>query len=395
MELKRFPIKADSKRDAYLFCNKVNGSIPWADAIVPARRWYRHTGSASESFEAAMYRLATTGGLTHHKMDSYCCRQFDNMATKWLEEYDWRKNFIASDAVPEAAGAIEAPTSFSEAVLYSTVRIETTGINLISNSPSSGAATGFVYNFGEVKDSSCYVITNKHVFSDAITATLNFPVREKKGDSSVPTGGVFPYSIPDIAAAVINHPDEDIDLCAIALEPIEIAAAASGKELFALALNSSMIPTQDSLNLMPVIQDVFMYGYPIGLWDTFNNLPIIRKGVLASHPALNFCGQPLGAIDIASFPGSSGSPIFILSDGGQFHDKHGHVWTNRHVCILVGIMSRRARMYDDGTMGIAAIPVQHQNIEDPGMLPIHLGYYIKSSELWSFLHALPSANISQ
>lgn len=62
MELERFPIKADSKKDAYLFCNKVNGSIPWADAIVPAKRWYSKTGSANESFEAAMYRLATTGG---------------------------------------------------------------------------------------------------------------------------------------------------------------------------------------------------------------------------------------------------------------------------------------------------------------------------------------------
>jgi hypothetical protein len=141
-----------------------------------------------------------------------------------------------------------------------------------------------------------------------------------------------------------------------------------------------MIPEQVTLNSMPVIQDVFMYGYPIGLWDQYNNLPIVRKGVLASHPALPFSGKPMGAVDIATFPGSSGSPLFILSDGGAVNDKYGNVW-NRKVCCFLGVLTERARMRTDHMIDMASIPVQHQNIEDEGFLPIHLGYYIKSSEI--------------
>lgn len=32
------------------------------------------------------------------------------------------------------------------------------------------------------------------------------------------------------------------------------------------------------------MEDVVMIGYPIGLSDTYNHKPIIRRGITASHP---------------------------------------------------------------------------------------------------------------
>lgn len=54
-----------------------------------------------------------------------------------------------------------------------------------------------------------------------------------------------------------------------------------------------------------------MVGYPIGLADARNNYPIFRKGYTAAHPAVDFNEDGIGLVDMACFPGSSGSPIYI------------------------------------------------------------------------------------
>lgn len=58
-----------------------------------------------------------------------------------------------------------------------------------------------------------------------------------------------------------------------------------------------------------------MIGYPIGLWDDVNNLPLIRKGITSIHPAIDFRGRSIGVADLACFHGSSGSPILIANEG--------------------------------------------------------------------------------
>ena len=72
-----------------------------------------------------------------------------------------------------------------------------------------------------------------------------------------------------------------------------------------------------------------MIGYPDGIWDSVNNLPVIRKGITATHPHISWNGKTEFLTDIASFPGSSGSPYFlrILVD----------TWITEEQCILVPI----------------------------------------------------------
>lgn len=56
-------------------------------------------------------------------------------------------------------------------------------------------------------------------------------------------------------------------------------------------------------------------GYPDGLWDEKNNLPLVRRGITASSIQYDFNGKPDFIIDAAIFGGSSGSPVFIYNDG--------------------------------------------------------------------------------
>ena len=54
-------------------------------------------------------------------------------------------------------------------------------------------------------------------------------------------------------------------------------------------------------------------GYPNGLWDQKNNRPIARKGITATHPGINYNGKQEFLIDVACFPGSSGSPVLLYN----------------------------------------------------------------------------------
>ena len=83
------------------------------------------------------------------------------------------------------------------------------------------------------------------------------------------------------------------------------------KHLFYTHLDESSIPSEEQLKELIAYEEVTMVGYPIGLWDENKNLPLIRKGGTALHPIANFKNQPVGILDIAAFPGSSGSPVFI------------------------------------------------------------------------------------
>jgi Trypsin-like peptidase domain len=61
--------------------------------------------------------------------------------------------------------------------------------------------------------------------------------------------------------------------------------------------------------------DVLLVGYPDGRLDQVHNLPLIRKGSIASIPSTDFNGPGHIVIDANVYKGSSGSPVFVAADG--------------------------------------------------------------------------------
>lgn len=59
---------------------------------------------------------------------------------------------------------------------------------------------------------------------------------------------------------------------------------------FYIALTKELIPNFEQLSNLRAIEDITMIGYPTGLWDRVNNLPIVRKGITATHPNINYNG---------------------------------------------------------------------------------------------------------
>ena len=71
----------------------------------------------------------------------------------------------------------------------------------------------------------------------------------------------------------------------------------------------------DEISNLGALEEIVMVGYPIGLWDAANNMPLFRRGITATHPNIDYEGRPDFVIDAACFPGSSWSPALLFNQG--------------------------------------------------------------------------------
>ncbi len=260
------------------------------------------------------------------------------------------------------------PVSVSEKIMFNTVR-------LVSNDGSSG--TGYFYNFKIDDFTVPVIITNKHVVNYKQNTTMTFCLHLKTGDNE--SNESFQITL---TTDWYFHSNKDLCFCFV--NPVfEYVKSQTGKDVFFLAIDESMLPTQKTLEDLSALEELIMVGYPIGLWDQKNNLPIFRKGYTASHPAIDFNETGIGLVDMACFPGSSGSPIYILNEGG-YKDKMGNLkWGASRVIFLGTLFS--GPVYDaTGKLVVTNIPTLKRVVESHTGVMVNLGYYIKSSEILEF-----------
>jgi hypothetical protein len=134
-----------------------------------------------------------------------------------------------------------------------------------------------------------------------------------------------------------------------------------------------------SENEFSAIEDIYMIGYPSGLSDESHNFPITRKGITASHPRIDFNKKPWGVVDLACFPGSSGSPILIIYQN-KLVQFEGRV-TIENKMFLLGILFGGPTQNVDGEVEIT----EASKITVKSNVMIHLGYYVKSRQIISLI----------
>ena len=98
--------------------------------------------------------------------------------------------------------------------------------------------------------------------------------------------------------------------------------------------NKKHIPSNEELIKLSTIEDIVMVGYPNGLWDKKNNRPIFRRGVTATHPYYNYDDKKEFLVDIACYPGSSGSPILIANEGMYYDKSSGSLIAQDRIFLL-------------------------------------------------------------
>ena len=258
--------------------------------------------------------------------------------------------------------------SISEQLCYSTIRIEGT----LTDGTFTGS--GFFFHFLEEGDAylPC-IVSNRHVFKDAQSVSLLFTCRTSDGQEFYER-----FKISDFQKAWIEHPSPNVDLGIIPIPLIINILKSKGKEPFYIPLSKQLIPSKKQIHDLCAIEDIIMIGYPDGIWDETNNKPVARKGITATHPKYDFNGNKEFVIDAACFPGSSGSPVFILNEGA-FSNGDGGINLGKRLFFL-GILYAGPQHTADGKIVFSTIP----SITTLTDIPNNLGLVIKSEELLAF-----------
>jgi len=263
----------------------------------------------------------------------------------------------------------------SEQLTYSTVRIE------CEIAPSgAGTGTGFFHQFAKSADKFIpAIVTNKHVINGAQKGLIHLHLADENGNPL--SGQFFSVVIENMQSNWILHPDPDVDLCIMPIAPLLTQAQSSGKKVFFISLDHSLIPSSDLMKELTAIEDVIMIGYPNGIWDQTNNMPIVRKGITATHPNLNYNGKQEFMIDAACFPGSSGSPVFLFNIG-TYAQRDGGTNIGSRIALL-GILYAGPQHTATGEIQIVNVPTQQKPVAF-SRIPNNLGLVIKSGKLLDF-----------
>jgi len=132
------------------------------------------------------------------------------------------------------------------------------------------------------------LVTNKHVIEDS--ESLRFSVRARDTDGGPNHGDQIHFAYNVAERNWIAHPDANVDLAVLPIAQFLNESREQDRHPCFVALDPTLIPNEEDLREYGAVENVVMVGYPIGLWDSVNNLPLARKGITATHPSIDYKG---------------------------------------------------------------------------------------------------------
>lgn len=267
----------------------------------------------------------------------------------------------------------------ADLMLYSTVKLTTR-----SKGKTTGSGTGFFYRI-DVDADHCanLLVTNKHVLEGADEVVLQLHVGTGKGEDG-PTGEIVSCVVTIGPEGPLQHPDPNVDLAGLSLGELFEKALVAEKPIFYVSLHKSNQPSEAEWDNFDSIEEVIMIGCPNGLFDESNNIPIARRGITATPLGKKYNGENRFLVDMACFPGSSGSPIFLYDKNGYLDRKANTYMIGVQRVFFVGILFAGPTISNAGQIVMARTP----RIEVATMM--HLGFAIRSTELLALESALLS-----
>lgn len=262
--------------------------------------------------------------------------------------------------------------SLAKRLLFNTVRVDT-----VLEDGSEGSGTAFVVSHNHPRGNFLFVVTNRHLVEGVRQGGLVF-TQGKNGQPML--GQRFQLNIEEFPHAWFLHPDPSVDLAIVPMRPLEAAARDRGIELYYHAIDTRLVPDAQRLASLDALEDVLFVGYPSGVWDQVNLMPIMRRGTTATPIALDFEGRPEFLIDAAVYPGSSGSPVFVVSPEAM------RAQSGPRKFLFAGVVA--AVFFREEANRIASMPVPaNQGGTTIGSEMIDLGLVIKSQAVIDLIDA--------
>lgn len=203
------------------------------------------------------------------------------------------------------------------------INVTVTMIRMLDHDGSSlGSATGFFFRHQNHK----YLVTNRHVIIDAaenhFPSSLELKTHNSRKDFSsnnIVNVRLYYRSKP----AWHEHPDYANSRVDVVLIPLD-KTTLDNENLF--LFNHSIINFLSKDNFPHSLQissfaNVIIVGYPLGFSDEKNNLPVYRKGMIASSYPIHFNQSPFFLVDACLHEGTSGGPVLNSSDNVLVNEK--------------------------------------------------------------------------
>ncbi len=267
--------------------------------------------------------------------------------------------------------------SVQEQMCFSTTQIRTWDDKGYAHSGS-----GFFFNFIIGDDVLPVLITNKHVVNGMVKGHFLMSEQDEQGNPLYKKHLRVNFE-SDFKDNWIFHPDSNVDLCALPILPLVEAANRIGHKLFYRTFDNTLIPNLEIAETFDVVEDVLMVGYPDGLWDSVNNMPIVRRGTTATQYKLDYNGKKEFLIDAACFPGSSGSPV-LMCNIGSFRNKYGGTAFGKSRFYLLGVLYAGPQHGITGDIKVVTVPTATQTLMSQSTIPNNLGYIIKAERILEF-----------
>lgn len=268
-----------------------------------------------------------------------------------------------------------SPLTVSEQLLHSTVLLQT-----VNNKNERSTGTGFIFLlFNHENTSVPIIVTNKHVIAGAVSGS--FILTRATPDGFPDFGNNISVSLTDFEKRWISHPDDNVDLSILPIASMLSELKSGGNVPFYIGIDPNLIPTDEAAQLLTPLEDVLVVGYPDGISDTINNIPVFRRGITATPFYLNFNGTKQFLIDASIFPGSSGSPVFLFNQGTWANRSGGASMGTR--VQLLGIVYGVATHTTAGEIRLVPAPTQMRPVAISA-IPNNIGACIKSSRILEF-----------
>jgi hypothetical protein len=241
-------------------------------------------------------------------------------------------------------------SSIAEQLFFTTVRIDT-----VTPTGASGSGTGFLFAHKHGDQQFPFVVTNKHVVTGMTSGALTFHQRQGQEPQ---LGNGFRLTISDWPLSWFGHPSPQIDIAICPFAPLEAHIKQQNNvDLFYRCVTSDMVPSQSLLGGLDALESVTFIGYPNGIWDTANFLPVARRGTTASPLTVDFENTPRFLVDASVFGGSSGSPVFLFNQG-MYADKSGATTIGSR-CLFLGVIA--AVFFRTQLNQIVSVPIPTQS----------------------------------
>jgi hypothetical protein len=242
-----------------------------------------------------------------------------------------------------------------------------------SKDPSlAHVGTGFFFSFSVDGISVPTIVSNRHVLGDAPWVELEFALATP--DKQRILGKPYTVRINRGELPVLCHPDPNVDLALMPIAPILNMLSESGIKFHVTQLSENDFPAPHVESALHAASGILMIGFPNGLMDEHNNLPLVRRGILATPYAADYMGRPDFVVDIASFGGSSGSPVFAVFDQTVPNENGGLNFLAQPAINLIGILHSGPTLTAEGRIVAAPVPT---SFLAQTKLMMHIGFCAK------------------